>query len=142
MGHSPDDWSYVAKKILGRVAVVVDALEELPGEESDDAEVAKEEINDLLQRAIDSGGLSAADRDLLLDLAHAAASTHAPDRRGRGGLMTPSVTQMVQESHAMSSRSVRPTRQVRSRPFRRRPDVGDQRCEVVSPPTAGWPATA
>lgn len=45
--------------------------------------------------------------NLLLDLAHAAESTHAPDRRGRGGLMTPSVTQMVEESHAMSSRSVR-----------------------------------
>lgn len=134
-GHSPDDSSYVAKKILGRVAkesmaelgvgelakrrdpmwsatVVVDAFEEsqgeeLSGEETDDAATAKEEINDLLQRAIDSGKLSAADRDLLLDLAHAAASTRAPGRRGRGGLMTPSVTQMVEESHAMSSRSVR-----------------------------------
>lgn len=129
-GHSPDDSSYVAKKILDRVAkesmaelgvgdlakrrdpawtatVVVEALEELPGEEPEDAEVAKEELNDLLQRAIDSGRLSAADRDLLLDLAHAAASLHAPGRRGRGGLMTPSVTQIVEESHAMSSRSVR-----------------------------------
>jgi len=69
--------------------VVVDAFEESQGEESDDAAMAKEEINDLLQRAIDSGKLSAADRDLLLDLAHAAASTRAPGRRGRGGLMTP-----------------------------------------------------
>lgn len=129
-GHSPDDSSYVAKKILGRVAkesmaelgvgdlakrrdpmwsatVVVDAFEESQGEESDDAAMAKEEMNDLLQRAVDSGKLSAADRDLLLDLAHAAANTRAPGRRGRGGLMTPSVTQMVEESHAMSSRSVR-----------------------------------
>ncbi len=128
--HDANDDMYVAKKILDRVAkesmaelgvgdlakrrdptwsatVVVYAFEESQGEEWDDAPMAKEEIEDLLQRAIDSGKLVAANRDLLLDLAHAAASTRAPARRGRSGLMTPSVTQMVEESHAMSSRSVR-----------------------------------
>lgn len=29
------------------------------------------------------------------------------ERRGRGGLMTPSVTQVVEESHSTSSRSIR-----------------------------------
>ena len=43
----------------------------------------------------------------LLDLAHAAEQIDAPGRRGRGGLMTPSVTQLVEETHAMSSRSIR-----------------------------------
>ena len=47
------------------------------------------------------------DCDLLLDLAHAAEQLDAPGRRGHGGLMTPSVTQMVEEAHALSSRSTR-----------------------------------
>ncbi len=45
--------------------------------------------------------------NLLLDLAHAAEQIDAPGRRGRGGLMTPSVTQLVEEAHSMSSRSIR-----------------------------------
>lgn len=122
---------YVAKKILDRVCresmaefgvgdlakrrdeawsatVVVDDFEEsIPAEEIDDAEEVKEELNDLLQRAIDSGRLSAADRDLLMDLARVAERIYAPGRRGRGGLMTPSVTQMVEEAHAMASRTIR-----------------------------------
>lgn len=66
-----------------------------------------EALNDLLQSAIDSGRLTESDRDLLLDLAHAAEHLGAPGRRGCGGLMTPSVTQMVEDVHAMSSRSIR-----------------------------------
>ncbi|MGH3446206.1 MAG: hypothetical protein ACRDP4_01140 [Nocardioidaceae bacterium] len=58
-------------------------------------------------RGIDAGKLVESDRDLLPDLAHAAEQIDAPRRRGRGGLMTPSVTQLVAEAHAMSSRSIR-----------------------------------
>lgn len=129
--HDREDDSYVAKKILDRVyresmaefgvgdlakrrdeawsaTVVVAVFEEsIPADEIDDAEEVKEELNDLLQRAIDSGRLSAADRDLLMDLAHVAERIDAPGRRGRGGLMTPSVTQMVEEAHAMASRTIR-----------------------------------
>lgn len=129
--HDPEDGSYVAKKILDRVyresmaefgvgdlakrrdeawsaTVVVDDFEEsIPAEEIDNAEEVKEELNDLLQRAIDSGRLSAADRDLLMDLARVAERIDAPGRRGRGGLMTPSVTQMVEEAHATASRTIR-----------------------------------
>lgn len=129
--HDPGDDTYVAKKILVRVAkesmaevgvgdlaerrdeawsatALVGAFDEsIPAEEIDGAREVKEELSDLLQRAIEAGTLSEADRDLLLDLAYAAERIDAPGRRGRGGLMTPSVTQMVEESHAMSSRSVR-----------------------------------
>ena len=53
--------------------VVVAVFEEsIPADEIDDSEEVEEELNDLLQRAIDSGRLSAADRDLLMDLAHVA----------------------------------------------------------------------
>ncbi len=64
-------------------------------------------LADLLQRGIDSGRLSESDRDLLLDLAHAAKLIDALGRRGRGGLMAPSVTQLVEESCTLSSRSIR-----------------------------------
>lgn len=90
------------------MTLLVDAFEEsIPAEGLDRAEEVKEELDDLLQRAIDSGRLSAADRDLLMDLAHVAEGIDAPGRRGRGGLMTPSVTQMVEEAHAMASRTIR-----------------------------------
>ena len=69
-----------------------------------------EVLADFLQRGIDSGKLIESDRDLLLDLAHAAEQIDAPGRRGRGGLMTPSVTQLV------PSRSSR-GRQVADRPL-------------------------
>ena len=129
--HDPHDDTFVAAKILDRVyresmaelgvgdlakrrdeawamAVPVDAFDEAIIDE-DGAEVRrrKDVLNDLLQRAIDSGRLTENDRDLLLDLAHAAEHLDAPGRRGRGGLMTPSVTQMVEEAHALSSRSIR-----------------------------------
>lgn len=110
--HDPEDGSYVAKKILDRVyresmefgvgdlakrrdeawsaTVVVDVFEEsIPAEAIDDAEEVKEELNDLLQRAINSGRLSAADRDLLMDLARVAERIDAPGRRGRGGFDDP-----------------------------------------------------
>jgi hypothetical protein len=129
--HDPADDRYVAKKILDRVyresmaelgvgdlakrrdeawamTVLVDAFDEsIPAGSADDGAVSKEVLTDLLQRGIDSGKLVESDRDLLLDLAHAAEQIDAPGRRGRGGLMTPSVTQLVEEVHAMSSRSIR-----------------------------------
>ncbi len=129
--HVPADDRYVAKKILDRVyresmaelgvgelakrrdeawamTVLVDAFDEsMPAGAADDEVARRGALADLLQRGIDSGKLVKSDRDLLLDLAHAAEQIDAPGRRGRGGLMTPSVTQMVEESHAMSSRSIR-----------------------------------
>ncbi|MDP3894373.1 hypothetical protein [Nocardioides sp.] len=39
--------------------------------------------------------------------AFAAERIDAPGRRGRGGLMTPSVKQMVEEARAMASRTIR-----------------------------------
>lgn len=129
--HSPDDDKYVAKKILDCVyresmaelgvgdlakrrdegwamTVLVDAFDEsiLAGP-ADDGVTGKEVLADLLQRGIDSGRLAESDRGLLFDLADAAEQIDAPGRRGRGGLMTPSVTQLVEEAHAMSSRSIR-----------------------------------
>ncbi len=129
--HDPADDRYVAKKILDRVyresmaelgvgdlakrrdqawamTVLVDAFDEsIPAGPADDEVARREVLADLLQRGIDSGKLVASDRDLLLDLAHAAEQIHAPGRRGRGGLMTPSVTQLVEGARAMSSRSIR-----------------------------------
>lgn len=127
--HDPHDDTFVAARILDRVyresmaelgvgdlamrrdeawamAVPVDAFDEAIIDE-DEVRRRKDVLNDLLQRAIDSGRLPESDRDLLLDLAHAAEHLEAPGRRGRGGLMTPSVTQMVEEAHALSSRSIR-----------------------------------
>lgn len=129
--HVPADDRYVAKKILDRVyresmaelgvgdlakrrdeawamTVLVGSVDEsVPTGPTDDRIVSKEVLANLLQGAIDSGTLAEGDRDLLLDLAHAAEQIDAPGRRGRGGLMTPSVTQLVEEAHAMSSRSIR-----------------------------------
>ena len=129
--HDPADDRYVAKKILDRVyresmaelgvgdlakrrdeawamTVLVDAFDEsIPAGPADDEVARREVLADLLQRGIDSGKLVENDRDLLLDLAHAAEQIDAPGRRGRGGLMTPSVTQLVEEAHGMSSRSIR-----------------------------------
>lgn len=129
--HDPADDRYVAKKILDCVyresmaelgvgdlakrrdeawamTVLVDAFDEsIPTGPANDEVAGREVLADLLQRGIDSGKLVESDRDLLLDLAHAAEQIDAPGRRGRGGLMTPSVTQMVEEAHALSSRSIR-----------------------------------
>lgn len=129
--HDPADDRYVAKKILDRVyresmaelgvgdlakrrdeawamTVLVDAfVESIPAEPADDEAARREVLADLLQRGIDSGKLVEGDRDRLLDLAHAAEQIDAPGGRGRDGLMTPSVTQLVEEAHAsLPARSV------------------------------------
>ncbi len=127
--HDPNDDKYVAKKILDRVAkesmaelgvgdlakrrdptwahaVLTDRFEEsIPsvGPEPD----AREELERLLRRALDSGVLTGADRDLLLDLAKAAQRAGVPLRRGRAGLTTPSVAEMVSDDHALAARSIR-----------------------------------
>lgn len=129
--HDPADERYVAKRILDRVyresmaelgvgdlakrhdvawamAVLIDPFHEsIPAGPADDVVARREVLADLLGRGIDSGKLAESDRDLLLDLAHVAEQIDAPGRRGRGGLMTPSVTQLVEEAHGMSSRSIR-----------------------------------
>lgn len=65
------------------------------------------QLYDILRRALNFGALTDADRDLLLDLAHAAHQLGAPMRRGRAGLTTPSVAQMVSGNHALAARTVR-----------------------------------
>jgi len=88
--------------------VVSDRFDDLiPADDPDESEDAGEQLSDLLRRALDSGRLSDVDRDLLIDLAHAAQQVGAPLRRGRAGLTTPSVAQMVQDNHAMASRTIR-----------------------------------
>ena len=128
--HDPDDARYVAAKILNRTerevmvelavgdlakrrdptwakAVLTDRFDEsIPDQESDE-DTAREELHLLLRKALDSGSLSDVDRDLLLDLAHAATMLSAPLRRGRAGLTTPSVAQMVSDDHAMAARTIR-----------------------------------
>lgn len=68
---------------------------------------AAEQLDDPLQQAVDSGALADADRDFLLDLAHAAHRLGAPLRRGRGGLTTPSVAEIVAADHDLGVRSIR-----------------------------------
>lgn len=88
--------------------MLVEAFDEsLPDEVVDDVGEPAEELAELLRRALDSGRSSEADRDVLLDRAHAAERVGAPLRRGRAGLTAPSVTQMVEESHAMAARTIR-----------------------------------
>ncbi len=129
--HDPADDRYVAKKIPDRVhresmaelgvgdlakrrdeawavTALVNAFDEsIPAGPPDNGAVSKEVLVDLLQRGIDSGKLVEGDRDLLLDLADAAEQIDTPGRRGRGGLMTPSVTRLVEEAQGMSARSIR-----------------------------------
>jgi hypothetical protein len=129
--HDPTDDQYVAKKILARVqqeamaelgvgdlakrldptwasAVLIETYDEsYSAHEPEEAEEPKEQLADLLRRALDAGTLSDADRDLLLDLAHAANLMGAPLRRGRAGLTTPSVAQLVSEEHALAARTIR-----------------------------------
>lgn len=81
-------------------------MEALRAAEPDPADVS-EQLGDLLQQAFDSGVLTGADRELLLDLAHAAHRPGAPLRRGRGGLTAPSVAEMVAADHALAARSIR-----------------------------------
>ena len=129
--HDPSDDKYVAKKILSRVereakaelgvgdlaerrdptwaatALVEKFDESIPADEPDEIEEPKEQLSELLRRALDSGTLSDVDRDLLLDLAHAANLLSAPLRRGRAGLTTPSVAQIVSEDHVLAARTIR-----------------------------------
>ncbi len=128
--HRPEDSRYIAAKILkaterelkvelgvGDLAkrrdpawanvVLTDRFDESKPVPAPVDEDATEQLHDVLRRALDFGALTDADRDLLLDLAHAAHRIGAPLRRGRGGLTTPSVAQMVSEDHALAARTVR-----------------------------------
>ncbi|MEK8228699.1 hypothetical protein NKG05_25925 [Oerskovia sp. M15] len=58
--------------------VVVESPREAVPDWVGEAERVRELLNDLLQRALDSGLLAERDRDLLLDLAHAAELADAP----------------------------------------------------------------
>lgn len=130
--HDQSDDQYVAKKILSRVereakaelgvgdlaerrdpawaaTVLIEQFDEsIPADElAEEFENPKEQLAVILRRALDDGDLTEARRDLLLDLAHAANLLNAPLRRGRAGLTTPSVVQMVCEDHAISARTLR-----------------------------------
>jgi hypothetical protein len=129
--HDPADDAYVATTILRLVeresmaelgigdlakrrdpawasSVLIERYDEsIPVQEPDDAGEPREQLGELLRRALDSGALSDLDRDLLLDLALAANLAGAPLRRGRAGLTTPSVAQLVSEDHALAARTIR-----------------------------------
>ncbi|GAA3644918.1 hypothetical protein GCM10022237_00420 [Nocardioides ginsengisoli] len=124
--HDPADDRYVATTILRRVeresmaelglgelakrrdptwasSVLIERYDETTPAEEPDAEEPREQLIELLRRALDSGALSDQDRGLLLDLALAANLADAPLRRGRAGLTTPSVAQLVSEDHALAA---------------------------------------
>lgn len=129
--HDPAEDAYVATTILRRVeresmaelgmgelakrrdptwarSVLVERYDEtITADEPDDAGQPREQLVDLLRRALDSGALTDQDRDLLLDLAIAANLADAPLRRGRAGLTTPSVAQLVSEDRALAARTIR-----------------------------------
>lgn len=128
--HDPADDTYVAATILRAVereslaelglgelakrrdptwasAVRIERYDETIPAEEPEAEEAQVQLIELLRRALDSGALSDQDRDLLLDLALAANLAGAPLRRGRAGLTTPSVAQLVSEDHALAARTIR-----------------------------------
>lgn len=128
--HDPNDDKYVAKEILDRVAkesmaelgvgdlakrrdpawarvVLTDRFDESIPIPTVAAEDVTEQLDEILRRALDVGALTDVDRDLLLDLAHAAHRIGAPLRRGRAGITTPSVAQMVSEDHVLAARTVR-----------------------------------
>ncbi|MFK5636028.1 hypothetical protein [Ornithinimicrobium sp. LYQ103] len=65
------------------------------------------ELAELLEDAAATGALTREDRALLLDVAREAARLNVPAGRGRGGLMTPSVAELVAEDYAASARTVR-----------------------------------
>ncbi len=66
-----------------------------------------EELDDVLRRGLAAGAVSEADRALLLDLAYAANRLGAPLCRGRAGLSTPTVAELVSQDHNMSARTIR-----------------------------------
>lgn len=65
------------------------------------------ELLDLMTDAAHAGVITAADRQLLIDLAVAADRVTAPTRRGRSGLMVTSASEEVATRWGMSARSVR-----------------------------------
>lgn len=128
--HDPAADAYVATTILRRVeresmaelgfgelakrrdptwasSVLIQRYNETIPAEGPDAEEPREQLIELLRRALDSGALSDQDRGLLLDLALAANLADAPLRRGRAGLTTPSVAQLVSADHALAARTIR-----------------------------------
>lgn len=128
--HDLADDTYVATTILRRVereslaelglgelakrrdptwasAVLIERYDETIPAEEPDAEEPREQLIELLRRALESGALSDQDRDLLLDLALAANLAGAPLRRGRAGLTTPSIAQLVSQDHALAARTIR-----------------------------------
>jgi hypothetical protein len=128
--HDSADAAYIAATILRRVeresmaelglgelakrrdptwasAVLVERYDETIPAEEPDAEEPRAQLFELLRRALDSGVLSDLDRGLLLDLALAANLAGAPLRRGRAGLTTPSVAQLVSQDHALAARTIR-----------------------------------
>lgn len=128
--HDPTDDRYVATTILRHVkcesvaelgvgelakrrdptwatSVLIERYDETMPAEQLDADEPREQLIELLRRALDSGALSDHDRGLLLDLAVAANLADAPLRRGRAGLTTPSVAQLVSEDHALAARTIR-----------------------------------
>lgn len=128
--HDPADEMYVATTILRRVeresmaelglgelakrrdptwasSVLIERYDETIPAEEPDAEEPRQQLIELLRRALDSGALSDQDRGLLLDLALAANLADAPLRRGRAGLTTPSVAQLVSDDYALAARTIR-----------------------------------
>lgn len=128
--HDPADDSYVATTILRRAkcesmaelgvgelakrrdptwasSVLIERYDETTSAEERDAEEPREQLIEFLRRALDSGALSDHDRGLLLDLAVTANLADAPLRRGRAGLTTPSVAQLMSEDHALAARTIR-----------------------------------
>jgi hypothetical protein len=65
------------------------------------------ELAELLADVTQTGALTREDRALLLDVAREAARLNVPARRGRGGLMTPSVAELVAEDYEASARTIR-----------------------------------
>lgn len=88
-------------------SVLVERYDETIAAEELEVEDPRVQLIDLLRRALDSGALSGQDRDLLFDLAIAANLADAPLRRGRAGLTTPSVAQLVSEDHALAAQTIR-----------------------------------
>lgn len=88
-------------------SVLIEQYDETIPAEEPDAEEPPEQLIELLRRDLDSRAVSDQDRGLLLDLAHAADLADAPLRRGRAGLTTPSVAQLVSEDHVLAAKTIR-----------------------------------
>ncbi|WP_162802124.1 hypothetical protein [Ornithinimicrobium murale] len=86
-------------------AVPIGSVPEVP--DLDAGPDPERELTELLEDAAATGALTREDRTLLLDVAREAARLNVPARRGRGGLMTPSVAELVAEDFEASARTVR-----------------------------------